>query len=804
MPLVFAAAILLSAGLMFIVEPMFAKMVLPLLGGSPAVWNTCLVFYQAVLMGGYIYAHLSLKWLGPRPQTVLHLALLCCAWIGIPIGVANGWTPPGGGNPVGWLLLLLTFCVGLPFFCISASAPVLQAWFAHCGGRWAKDPYFLYAASNLGSLLGLAAYPLLIEPRMPLNWQTRSWAAGYGLLIALFAICAVAVWMAGRRTSATMPAEPSTDDMIEVTVEGENEGLPSGFDAPVTLLRRLWWLCLAAVPSALLMGVTSHLSVDIASGPLLWAIPLGLYLLSFIIVFARWPIGSWLWLLRIFQVAALIGAAGTVWLSWMNTGKVLEVGVLHLAAFFLTALVCHGAMATDRPASKYLTEFYLWMSAGGVVGGLACALVAPVVFKSVLEYPLMLAAACLLGPPRRSWRHERLWLFSDLALSMMQVGIFVFVLFAIPHGRLAAKAADWNSLPLKRFAQDITSDHAKFYWVVAAGVLAFLLQRSRIGLTVAVALFLGVSLICNERGDVKYSDRSFFGVLRVEVDHYYNSDWEDKDDQSYVCHTLMHGSTMHGQQSHDDRRPDDARDPWTYYDPSGPIGNIFDALEAREQFLHHGHIGVVGLGTGTLAAYAKPGQSLTYFEIDKAVCEIAKNPDYFTYLSNCKVKPEICMGDARLTLARMPDGQFDVLFIDAFSSDAIPIHLLTREAVEMYRSKLAPNGLLVVHLSNRHLRLEPVVVGVADSVGLVARLRDDEDESNIGKTSSTWAVLTRVEKDLGQLNDNKDWETLLRDPKVPVWTDDYSSIVSVMNWDWLDDWKKSWLPKWLRAEKPAN
>ena len=376
-------------------------------------------------------------------------------------------------------MLLLTVSVGLPFFCVSASAPVLQAWFAHCGGRSAKDPYFLYAASNLGSLAGLAAYPLLIEPRLPLALQTQWWTAGYGLLVVLFGLCAAALWTAGRRPAAV--AGPTAVTVAEDAARSENDAaLPAGFHAPVTLPRRLRWLALALVPSALLMGITAHLSVDIASVPLLWAIPLGLYLLSFIMVFARWPILKWLWLLRIFQAAALVGAAATVYRGGLLTHGIVVVGALHLTAFFLTALVCHGAMAADRPASKYLTEFYLWMSAGGVLGGLICALAAPLVFNSVLEYP--------------------------------------------------------------------------------------------------------------------------------------------RDGDRIAYHTLMHGSTIHGRQSCD---PNDALEPWTYYHRSGPVGDVFDVLEHRAAFVHGGHIGVVGLGTGSLAAYAKPGQDLTYFEIDGVVRRIA-------------------------------------------------------------------------------------------------------------------------------------------------------------------------------------
>jgi len=783
--LLFAATILLSAALMFTVEFMFAKMVLPKLGGSPSVWNTCLVFYQAALMAGYVYAHLAIKRLGVRWQSLLHMVLLCAACICLPIGLARGWTPPPEANPIPWLLMLLTVCVGLPFFCISASAPLLQAWYAQCGGRSARDPYFLYAASNLGSLAGLAAYPLLIEPRLPLALQRQCWSAGYGLLVALFGACAAAVWIAGRRAAAvTEPAAPSeAENAVQVETD---TSLPAGFHAPVTWLRRLWWLALALVPSALLMGVTTHLSVDMPSMPLLWAIPLGLYLLSFIMVFARWPILKWLWLLRFFQAAGIAGAAATVYFESMETQYVVLVGALHLAAFFLTALVCHGAMAADRPASEHLTEFYLWMSAGGVAGGLLCALVAPVVFNSVMEYPLMLVAACLLRPLPRQSRHERIWRWADLVLMMLQGCLFAFVVCAVSHGRLAHVSEKWSSTSLKTFIEIITGSDAYPWWIVSAAVLAFLLQRRRAWFAVAVATLLGVCLICGGQDNTIYSTRSFFGVLHVDRYTY---------DGNLVKHRLMHGSTMHGEQSRD---PDDALDPWTYYCPSGPVGDVFKARKRNDHFLHHGHIGVVGLGTGTVAAYAEPGQSLTYFEIDAAVRKISQNADYFTYLTNCKVEPEIRMGDARLTLELEPDNEYDLLVIDAFSSDAIPVHLLTEEAVEMYLKKLAPGGLLMVHLSNRHLQLGPVVAGTAEALGVVARIRDDDDEeADTDKSRSNWAVVAKKQEDLGALNDNDNWEPLVPTPGLRLWTDDYSSIISVMSWEWVRDW----LPKWIQREK---
>jgi uncharacterized membrane protein YhaH (DUF805 family)/spermidine synthase len=863
---------------MFTVEMMFAKMVLPKLGGSPSVWNTCLVFYQAVLMAGYIYAHLSLKWLGPRRQAVFHILLLSTAWISLPIGIGASWIPPAEGNPAIWLLGLLAACVGLPFLCISASAPLLQSWFSYCGGRSAKDPYFLYAASNLGSLAGLAAYPLVIEPALTLRVQTLCWSAGYGLLMALFAICAAAVWVAARRQAEADPAslaggnvgrskkegarrsDAKEDNPYTSPTAGEakpDASLPEGFSAPVTWLRRLWWLALSMAPSAMLMGVTAHLSLDIASFPLLWAVPLGLYLLSFIFVFARWPILKYLWLLRILQAVALTGAACTVYVTAMETKVIVGIGALHLAAFFLTALVCHGAMAADRPASEHLTEFYLWMSAGGVVGGLLCALVAPLVFNTVMEYPLMLVAACLLGPRLQSASFFRgrvgrgtFWtttlclsaislvvgfvaanidsdvmLLADVPVSA-RVGIVVVWACVVSCISLSVQVRRWhdigysgwmvliNFIPLGSLACLVVlgffrgADGPNAY-----GESVLPLQSNRyvwfwrcvdVAFAVAAAAILFVSTVRDRQKDVViYSARSFFSVLRVEKGSYY-----DYEGTSYLCHVLMHGTTDHGQQSREadaSGRPgtgEDALEPCTYFDRTGPVGDVFEARNSRRAFRRGGQIGVVGLGTGTIASYILPGQSLTYFEIDAAVREIADNPKYFTFLSNCREKsrvdPDIRMGDARLTLDHDEfNGKFDLLVIDAFSSDAIPVHLLTKEAMEMYFNKLAPGGMLMVHVSNRHLRLEPVVGGAASALHKVARIRSDDNINNgygINKAESTWAVLADKEEDLGPLKDNLDWEPLKAEAGVPLWTDDYSSIVSVMHWNWLP----KWVPDWLR------
>ncbi|MGA2035784.1 MAG: hypothetical protein ABSG68_26345, partial [Thermoguttaceae bacterium] len=405
MQLLFALTLFLSATLLFVVEPMFAKMVLPLLGGSPSVWNTCLVFYQASLLGGYIYAHLSLKWLGARRQAAIHMALLIVPWLVLPVGVAKGWTPPAAANPVAWLWLLLSVSVGLPFLLISATAPMLQSWFAATGHRSAKDPYFLYAASNLGSMIALLSYPLLIESHLTLGEQAWWWTLGYAVLMVLIGACAFRLWTAGRGeqgSSGTGEQVGATAGLPSSAETGEQASTTEPLlDTPPTPLRRLRWLALSLVPSSLLLGVNSYIATDLASVPLLWVIPLTLYLLSFVLVFSRWKVvGAWMAPVQ----ALLIVVVGTsFFMSGLDTSQVALMCVLHLLALFATAMVCHGGLAADRPGSRYLTEFYLWMSLGGVLGGLLNTLVAPLVFPTVWEYPLMIVAACLLRPWPGGW-----------------------------------------------------------------------------------------------------------------------------------------------------------------------------------------------------------------------------------------------------------------------------------------------------------------------------------------------------------------------------------------------------------------
>ncbi len=735
--LFFAVTLFVSAALLFAVQPMFAKMVLPLLGGAPAVWNTCLVFYQAILLVGYLYAHLSLKWLGPRRQAKLHLLLLCLPWIVLPIGVAHDWVPPPDVFPVFSLWMLLSISVGLPFFLVSASSPMLQAWFNETDGTVGQDPYFLYAASNLGSLLALLSYPLLIESHMTLSVQSWSWAIGYGLLMALLIGCAIQLWRSPPVHGATESAAARN---------GETD---LSHERP-SWRRRLHWLALSFVPSSLLMGVTTYISTDLAAIPLFWVIPLALYLLTFVFVFARRVVLPLSWMFRI-QPYLLIAAAGALTGNVESPLQLLFLGLLQLVAFFVTAMVCHGQLANDRPTGKYLTEFYLWMSLGGVLGGLFNALIAPLAFSSTVEYPLMLAFACILRPGTElPLRGARAWV-RELALP---AAILLVCAGAVWIVQIRMGQTDW---------QDSHILAGKLILVGIAMIAAFLLVHRPFWFGLGVAALLGVSLCYPEtRSRVVHAERSFFGVLRV------------REDPKWNIREFMHGSTCHGNQSLDKI---ERLEPTTYYNREGPLGRIFQVLRRRQPLAE---IGVLGLGVGTVATYGLPGERITFYEIDPNVEHIARDPRYFTYLADCRAKTEVILGDARLSLVHGPSRQFDLLVLDVFSSDSVPVHLITREAMHCYLQHLAKHGLLAVHISGRYLNLEPILGKLAQDAHMAMRTCNDDSMSEGPKRyASTWVVMARQAADLSEFANDSAWTPAAAGPG-PVWTDDFSDVVSTL------------------------
>jgi spermidine synthase len=931
----FAGTLFLSALLLFLVQPMVGKMILPMLGGSPAVWNTCMVFFQAMLLAGYLYAHATTSWLGPRKQAVLHLVLLAVPFLVLPIAVNKALAPEGEANPVIGVLVLLVVTVGLPFFVVSASAPLLQKWFASTDHPAAQDPYFLYGASNLGSMLALVFYPWLIEPSLRLAQQSLWWEAAYGCLVALTASCAWLMWRskparvgsaASGNPSSTAISAKRTKQHRKVgsgagrkAAEGNSDEPPNPAQMPVTVWRRLRWIALAFVPSSLMLGLTVFITTDIAAIPLLWVIPLGVYLLSFILVFSRLPAFIHTVMVLLLPLIALLLACMMLSNYKPDLHSILPPGfshpivveiVLHTLLLFIVAMVCHGELARDRPAAAHLTEFYLWLSIGGVLGGLFNAILAPVIFPGIVEYQLALVLATLLMPPlgkaagdassgffidlvmaavlavaafifftvgmyhvqgqvaeyeksaqdikaagetvpewmdpyiaklegeipnfiagrrsvagfvllaplgwflSRNWRGRRRWFDLILPLSM---GLVTFsLLFAFQN-------RGWKFELFREFLRDHTQGRlyppenilliALVFGLPA--LLCYLFVERPMRFAFAFGTFVLVCNLYDMRNTTRlHQERSYFGVLHIY----------DYTEDGHQYHRLHHGTTIHGMQCMDNKGRQ--ADPLTYYHRKGPVGHIFGTYPE----LTHNYA-VIGLGTGTMSAYGGPENKVTFYEIDRNVKRIAENPDFFTFLTDYNKRrgepAQIVLGDARLQMEKaQPDEKYGIIIVDAFSSDAIPVHLITQEAVRILFDKLAEHGIVAYHISNRWLKLQPVLYNIVKEEKLAALIREDSGDGGEWY-SSTWVVLARDEKDIERLKreswyiQGKDaretmevlagfpspslsstaavlfgtcerpiWEPLApRDAEqeawwenVGVWTDDYSNILSVFDW----------------------
>jgi hypothetical protein len=710
---------------------MIARMVLPLLGGAASVWNTCLVFFQGLLLCGYAYAHAATSRLGVRRHAIIHVCVVVLLpLLVLPVRLANG-APPATENPVGWLLLALLMSVGLPFFVLSTSAAVLQKWYAATGDEGARDPYFLYAASNLGSFVALIAYPLVVERLLPLRLQAQLWTVGYAALAVMTIVCAVAAWRSGPAPSPVegpLARGASAAD----AVDGEAIGWS----------RRGRWILLAFVPSSLLMAVTSYMSTDVAAVPLLWIVPLSLYLLTFTVAFRPSASGVRALAARFMPMATI--ALTLVLVAQVNQPLTVVIP-LHLAVFTIVALVCHGELANDRPSPARLTEFYFWIALGGMLGGLFNALVAPVVFTAIVEYPLVLVLACLIRPAgtavpaRESWRRD--------ALFAMVVG----------GAALASVLVNNNFGSSSRFI---------LLGAAVPALIAFGQQRRPLRFALCVALLLlSGELVQSPFGRAVYATRTFFGVYRVRVD------------EQLHYRFMFHGSTLHGMQS---VLPERRAASLSYFHSAGPIGQVFANVPNTTAT---GEVAVVGLGVGSLASYAGAAQRWTFYEIDPVVERIARDPAYFTYLSDCGARCAVTIGDARLSLAHARPQQFGVIILDAFSSDAIPIHLLTREALALYVSRLAPGGIIALHISNLHLSLSPVLGRLAQAEGLTALWqREPANAGSLaeGKFPSEWMVLARDPRDLGRLTVDSRWTAPRVQASTPLWTDDFSNILSVL------------------------
>ena len=774
----FASSIFLSAFLLFLVQPMIAKMLLPLLGGSPAVWNTCMLFFQMVLLAGYGYVHALTSRLDDRTQVLAHLGVVAVPLLLLPIGVASGGTAPDPDHPIPWLLSILSLSVGLPFFVLSTTAPLLQKWFASTGHRSAQDPYFLYAASNGGSMLALLAYPAMIEPYVPLKgaqWfsQRGLWSLGYVLLVLSVSCIG---WIVRRRAK-------SGDSVADLS---DQAGSPAGTVAPrLGLVTCARWILLAFVPSSLMLSATSYVTLNVAAIPLLWVIPLTLYLLSFILVFARWPHAlhrtmiAAMPMLLLLVIYTLLPSEVTV--------RFWVVILLHLVTLFVVALVCHGELARSRPTTAHLTMYYLLMSVGGALGGLFNGLVAPLIFDSIVEYQMTLVLAACLLPAVEAGRGassspaffpaRKVAALSAAWVAVLVVTTLTLLWLATAKGKDLPVLASLVPGVLRVVEQlaDSMDVRAKDLAAMVACGIPLIISLWLVKRPVVFGLGLGAILLTagywtTVQDDVViHQERTFFGVLKVE---------QNKEEQ---WRKLLHGATNHGKQSLDPPRRDE---PLTYYHHAGPIGQAFSAFEGP--FLRT-RIAVVGLGTATLASYVASPQSLTFYEIDPAVVRIAREPQYFTYWEAAEARGgrlAAVIGDARLKLDEAPDGSYDLIVLDAFSSDAIPVHLITGDAFAMYLRKLTHGGVIAVHISNRYLRLEPVLGNVARDLGLTGLKQFDEESDGKypGKASSDWVLLARGKEALGPLMTDARWTPLATDPRVGVWTDDFSNVLSVFDW----------------------
>ena len=751
----FALAIFVGAFLLFLVQPLIGKFILPWFGGGPGVWTTCLLFFQAMLLAGYTYAHLTSIWLKPRAQVILHLALLALAVVLLPITPSEAGKPSGDADPAGQILWLLTLSLGLPYFVLSATGPLLQQWF--CRVNPGVSPYRLYALSNTGSLLALVSYPFWVETKFTRAAQAGGWSVGLIVFGVCCSFCAWRVWRVSGGDTARKPEE---------VVAPADESPPPG------IVQRALWLLLPACASALLLATTNEMCQDVAVIPFLWVVPLALYLLSFIICF-----DSPRWYRRgPFTIALVAAFAAMVWaLSKGTSAPIRWQLVIYSAGLLICCMVCHGELYRLRPGPRHLTGFYLMIAAGGALGGVAVALVAPLVFKDYYElhWALVTCAVLVTGvwlrkSGRATGERGLAWL---LSLTGAAGGHWLLGWLGSKYPDLSARWLlpawiTWWSLLLI----------ALVIWVVRRRKPSFSPRWVMCGWMVLGTIILGTALwrqAHSAQTDVVSRSRNFYGTLSV-------CEYQ-KDDPLGHYSLLQHGRITHGLQFSD---PSQSAWRTTYYNEASGVGLAVSALPTRPR-----RIGLVGLGTGTLAAYGRSGDYLRIYEINPTVMELASSR--FTYLSNSAAQVEVILGDARLSMEREAPQRFDLLALDAFSGDAIPVHLLTREAFEIYARHLTEKGVIAVHVSNRYLDLEPVVLNLARHCGYHAAVISFDEETGADEEfgdaggwwnySSTWVLLTRDSDWLKSPEISRATEAAKPEGQnIPLWTDDFTSLYQIL------------------------
>ncbi|MEM8651860.1 MAG: fused MFS/spermidine synthase [Pseudomonadota bacterium] len=722
----FTTSMLISALLLFFVQPMFAKMVLPMLGGSPGVWNTAMVFFQAVLLGGYLYAHILTKLFNFRTQIIIHGLVMTASLIFLPIAIPAGWEVPVDGTPVFWLIALFAAALGLPFFALSANAPLMQKWFSYTDHKKASDPYFLYAASNVGSLFSLLSYPVLVEPFLSATNQSSAWAVGFIVLMVCLLSSAVFAYYCRN------PEAPE-----------ENIETVSELKTVLTVKDRVYWIFCAAIPSAFMLAVTSHMTSNIASTPFLWVLPLAIYLLTFIFAFSSKPVvpTSWLKLLLLPLAVTMLAT------SRLNFGLDAATDiVITLLGFFVMTQLCHNLLAENRPSTSRLTEFYFFMSLGGVIGGASVALLAPVLFTYTHEFALIIIASSFLMATSNK-REGDFWKHTMITLAVLAITTVV-ISDQFTLGSLLPKAQ------------------------ILLGILVALLIYSLLSNVgslrsthITMATWILIASIFAITKSYIFTDRSFFGISRVSA----------KQTEHGVLHGYYNGNTIHNLQLY---TSEGKKYPLSYYLPEGTFGQALDALRAQKSQIN---VAAIGLGAGALSCHIREGENWKFFEIDPVVRDLARNPSLFTYVNECAPNVPIVMGDARLTLRDEPAAQYDIIMIDAFSSNAIPAHLVTKEAIELYQSRLKENGFIFFHTSNRSLDVTSVVINTAEANGLSTRATYFEADPTIRFhefATPSKAVMVGSEEALETIfRKNKAWKKVKVSPLVGEWTDDFSHVL---------------------------
>ena len=690
---IFAVTIFTAAFLLFQVQPIIAKYILPWFGGSPSVWTTAMLFFQAALLGGYVYAHLSIRYLRPRGQAALHLGLLLVGLALLPITPAESWKPEAVDAPTPQILLLLLVTLGWPFLALASTSPLLQAWF--CRLRPGVSPYRLYSLSNAGSLLALVSYPVLVEPAIGRTAQTQLWSGGFGLFAVLSAACALWIW---QRQPAL--ATPDVNDTPNATATTDVTEAPFD-DRPrrSNWTTRLLWLGLPAAASVLLLAATNQMSQDVAVIPFLWVLPLSLYLLSFIIAFDH---DKW-YNRTVFTIALIPAMAGVVWMLFydIDAPVLLQIGV-HSVALFICCMACHGELARLKPHPRYVTSYYLGIAAGGALGGVLVGVVAPLVFDLFLEMHLGLLACGALVL---------------LAISRDEESAL--------HGGRPRWA--WGTI--------------RIGWLALAVVLGLHAQSTSFNIA---------------------RSRNFYGTLSV---------YREETGTPFETHRLLNGRVLHGLQY---LAPSRRRSPTTYFTPPSGIGVTFRAFPRWSER----RIGVVGLGVGTLAAYGLPGDYMRFYEINSDVLRMAT--DYFTYLADSEGRVEVVLGDGRLSMEREAPQAFDILVLDAFTSDAVPVHLLTKEAFEIYRRHLKPDGVIAINFTNRHLDLEPVLREVARHFEMEAAYVYS-DHGPMSTYQADWMLLSTNDEFLStDMVTEAARREAQSDKRIRMWTDDHSNLFQVL------------------------